>query len=75
MTLFGQTLQGPEIAALVSLLLVLVLWSMRLKGDREWVRWFRQWEAERKARREAEIAGGNGEAGAPERSEPRGPWG
>jgi len=74
-TLFGQTLQGPEIAALVSLLLVLVLWSMRLKGDREWVRWFRQWEADRKARREAEIAGGNGEAGPPERNEPRGPWG
>lgn len=75
MTLFGQTLQGPEIAALVSLLLVLVLWTMRLKGDREWVRWFRQWEAERKARREAEIASGNGEAGSSERSEPRGPWG
>lgn len=74
MTLFGQTLQGPEIAALVSLLLVLVLWSMRLKGERDWVRWFRQWEADRKARRDAEIAAENGEAG-PGPGQPRGPWG
>lgn len=74
MTLFGQSLQGPEIAALVSLLLVLVLWSMRLKGDRDWVRWFRQWEADRKARRDAEIAAGKGES-PPGPVEPRGPWG
>ena len=74
MPLFGQTFQGPEIAALVSLLLVLVLWSMRLKGERDWVRWFRQWEADRKARRDAEIAAENGEAG-PKPGEPRGPWG
>ncbi len=74
MTLFGQTLQGPEIAALVSLLLVLVLWSMRLKGERDWVRWFRQWEADRKARRNAEIAAENGEAPRGP-GEPRGPWG
>jgi predicted PurR-regulated permease PerM len=73
LTLFGQTLQGPEIAALVSMLLVLVLWTMRLKGDREWVRWFRQWEADRKARRDAEIAAENGETPGP--GEPRGPWG
>ncbi|MDO9586591.1 MAG: hypothetical protein Q8M32_14125 [Brevundimonas sp.] len=74
MTLFGHTLQGPEIAALVSLLLVLVLWSMRLKGERDWVRWFRQWESDRKARRAAEIAAENGEA-SPKPDEPRGPWG
>lgn len=74
MTLFGQTFEGPEIAALVSLLLVLVLWSMRLKGERDWVRWFRQWEADRKARRDAENAGENGDPPAG-RGEPRGPWG
>lgn len=74
MTLFGLTLEGPEIAALISLLLVLVLWSMRLKGERDWVRWFRQWEAERKARRDAEIAAANGDADR-KPDEPRGPWG
>lgn len=74
MTLFGKTLDGTEIAALVSMLLVLVLWTMRLKGDQEWTRWFRQWEADRKARRQAEIAAENGEA-PPEPGRPRGPWG
>ena len=75
MTLFGHTFDGVQIASLVSLMLVLVLWIMRLQGDREWTRWFRQWEADRKARRDAEIAAENGEAGPREPGEPRGPWG
>ena len=76
MNLFGRTLDGQEIASLVSLLLVLVLWISVWRGDRRASQWFRTWNAERKARRDAEIAAGNGEAAPPppERDEPRGPW-
>ena len=73
MTLFGRTFDGPEIASLISMLLVLVLWISVWRGNRRQTEWFRTWNAERKARREAEIAA---EGGAPsEKSEPRGPRG
>ena len=76
MTLFGRTFDGQEIASLVSLLLVLVLWISVWRGNKRESDWLRTWNAERKARRDAEIAAENGEAGAPpEKSEPRGPWG
>lgn len=76
MTLFGRTFDGQEIASLVSLLLVLVLWISVWRGNKRESEWLRTWNAERKARRDAEIAAGNGEAGAPsEKSGPRGPWG
>ena len=42
------------------------------RGERNWATWFRGWEADRKARREAEVAG---EQPQPDRGEPRGPWG
>jgi len=73
LTLFGRTFDGPEIASLISMLLVLVLWISVWRGNRRQTEWFRTWNAERKARREAEIAA---EGGVPsEKSEPRGPWG
>jgi len=76
MTLFGRTLDGQEIASLVSLLLVLVLWISVWRGDRRASHWFRTWNAERKARRDAEIAAGNGESAPPHgRGKARGPWG
>ena len=76
MTLFGRTFDGTEIASLVSMLLVLVLWISVWRGDRKGSQWFKTWNADRKARRDAEIAAENGEpAPPPERSEPRGPWG
>lgn len=76
MTLFGRTFDGTEIASLVSLLLLLVLWISVWRGDRRESQWLKTWNAERKARRDAEIAAENGGAGAPaEKSEPRGPWG
>ena len=75
MTLFGHTFDGVQIASLVSLLLVLVLWIMRFKGERDWARWFRQWEADRKARRDAEIAAENGDIPESGPRGPRGPWG
>jgi hypothetical protein len=69
MTLFGQTFDGQQIAGLVSLLGVLVLWIFVWRGDRRQSAWLRQWNAERKARREAE------EAGAKPASDRKGPWG
>ncbi len=76
MNLFGRTFDGTEIASLVSMLLVLVLWITVWRGDRKDSSWLRTWNAERKARRDAEIAAENGDAAPPsERGEPRGPWG
>ena len=56
MTLFGRTLGGEEIASLVFLLMALVIWLMAWRGERDWSRWFRRWESDRKARREAHGA-------------------
>lgn len=70
MTLFGQTLAPEQIASLAFLLMALVLWIMVYRGERSWTKWFRGWEAERKARREAEVRGENGET-----RPPTGPWG
>jgi hypothetical protein len=75
LTLFGRTFDGQEIASVISLLLVLVLWIGVWRGDIRETRWLKTWNAERKARRDAQIAAENGEGSTPEKSEPRGPWG
>ncbi len=76
MTLFGRTLDGMEIASLVSMLLVLVLWITVWRRDRRESHWFRTWNAERKARRDAEIAEEDGGAPPPPSGGSRhGPWG
>ena len=75
MTLFGRTLGGEEIASLAFLLMALVLWISVWRGERDWTRWFRRWEADRKARREAELAAGQGGDGPQAPDAPRGPWG
>lgn len=72
MTLFGRTLAPEEIFGLITLLTALVIWIMAWRGERNWARFFRGWEAERKARRDAEIAA---EQGAPTPGDKRGPWG
>ncbi len=72
MTLFGRTLGPEEIFGLITLLTALVIWVMAWRGERNWARFFRGWEAERKARRDAEIAA---EQGAPTPGDKRGPWG
>ena len=75
MTLFGRTFDAQEIAALVFMLAVLVLWIGVYRGERNWANWLTRWNAERKARRDAEIAAERGDppGGAPP---PRGgPWG
>ena len=75
MTLFGRTLGGEEIASLAFMLTALVLWFMAWRGERNWTRWFRGWEADRKARREAERATDHGGDQPPSPTTPRGPWG
>jgi hypothetical protein len=74
MTLFGRTLGPEEISSLVFLLMALVIWVMALRGEMAWTRWFRTWEAERKARRDAELALEQTGEAAPPADQPRGPW-
>lgn len=71
MTLFGTTLDGAQIAALVGLLATLGLWIVVLGRERGYEKWFRRWEADRKARYDAEQAAANPE----QKREPTGPWG
>ena len=69
MTLFGTTLDGAQIASLVGLLATLFLWIFVLRGQRDYARWFRDWEAARKARRDAELGA------TQDPSKKTGPWG
>ncbi len=71
MNLFGTTLGPQEMAGLAFSLTALAFWCVVLVRERRAQRWFKSWEAERKARRDAEIAA---DGGAP-RGEPKGPWG
>lgn len=72
MNLFGKDIGPQEIGALVASLMVLVIWLGALRGERRQLKWFRNWEAERKARRDAEIAAESGQVVEGER---KGPWG
>jgi hypothetical protein len=72
MTLFGRTLGPEEIGAMVFSLMALVLWVMAYRGERNWARWFRGWEADRKARRDAEL-NGERDRRSPTRADKRGP--
>jgi hypothetical protein len=74
MTLFGTTLDPAQIAALVGLLATLALWLVVLGRQRDYARWFKQWEADRKARRDAEQGTGRSTPGDKDEG-PRGPWG
>ena len=71
MTLFGTTLDGAQIAALVGLLATLALWLVILGRERGYARWYRQWEADRKARLEAE----QGVKNPQQKRDRTGPWG
>jgi hypothetical protein len=80
MTLFGTTLGAEQIAGLVGLMALLVFWVVALRNEQGALFHFRKWEADRKARREAEIAkdtGGATSAPSPAKSDAakRGPWG
>ena len=69
MNLFGTQLEGAQIAALVGLLATLALWLIVLGRERGYAKWFRQWEADRKTRLEAE------QGKTEPKREPTGPWG
>lgn len=72
MTVFGQTLDGQQLFGLISLMTLLVFWIVVLGRERDYARWFRDWEAGRKARREAEQgAASNRDSDGPA----SGPWG
>jgi len=80
LTLFGKTLDAEQIAGLVALLALLLFWIVALRREQGALTGFRQWEADRKARRDAEIAAEQGadqvEAPPPPSTGPkRGPWG
>lgn len=71
MTLFGTTLGAEQIASLVALLAILVLWIAALGREQGYARWFKSWEAARKARHDAERG-----IRSPPSDKPRnGPWG
>ncbi|WP_417230755.1 hypothetical protein [Brevundimonas sp.] len=70
MTVFGRTLDGQELFALASLLTLLAFWLFVLPRERNYARWFKQWEAARRAQR----LGRDGDTTEPRRH-PRGPWG
>ena len=70
MTLFATTFDPAGVVALVGLLGTLVLYLLVLGRERGYAKWFRQWEAERKARLDAQ----NGVTST-EKRERTGPWG
>lgn len=67
-TLFGQTIDGQQLFGILSLVCVLALWLIVLGRERHYARWFRQWEADRKARRDSGT-------GHHDKAQKRGPWG
>ncbi|MDP3404313.1 MAG: hypothetical protein Q8S03_06450 [Brevundimonas sp.] len=75
MTLFGTTLDPAQIAALVGLLATLALWLIVLGRERGYARWFKQWEADRKAARDAEQGVSKSSSTDKTDQGPRGPWG
>jgi len=64
---------GHQIFQHVTLLGVLALFMVSLGGHMAHRAWFKRWEADRKARREAEL---DRDVSAPSQDRPRrGPWG
>ena len=70
MTLFATTFDPAGVVALVGLLGTLVLYLLVLGRERGYAKWFRQWEAERKARLDAQNC-----VTSTEKRERTGPWG
>ena len=67
-----MNLDGQQIFQLVSLFGVLALFMISLRGHLAYRSWFKRWEAQRKARRDAEIAVQEPTRGDRPRN---GPWG
>jgi len=78
MTLFGTTLDGMAVFSLISMLTLLVYWVFVLRDEKRWLSWFRGWEADRKACREAEDGVSptpSNSSSTPEPGAKKGPWG
>ncbi|HZV84106.1 MAG TPA: hypothetical protein VFF48_03885 [Brevundimonas sp.] len=76
MTVFGRTLDGQEIASLVFMLLVLVLWIGALRKERGWKSWINRSPEGRDARRSAGVdVKEPAPPAAPGPRDPRRPWG
>ena len=71
MNLFGTELGASQIMALVGLSASLILWLFVLRGERNYARWFKAWEADRKARR-GEQTSASRDGDGPSHG---GPWG
>ncbi|HEX8470082.1 MAG TPA: hypothetical protein VF633_03125 [Brevundimonas sp.] len=69
MTLFGTTLGTEQIVGLIGLLVLLVFWVVALRNEQGALFHLRRWEADRKARREAELMRENGGPVAPPSSD------
>lgn len=72
-----MNMEPQQIFQLVSLLAVLALFSFSARGHIDYARWFRRWEAERKARRDAELAAEareHGDQPASDDQPRKGPW-
>ena len=67
-----MNLEPQQTFQLISLLAVLALISFSLRDKMNYARWFKKWEADRKARRDAELAAEARERGEGDKT---GPWG
>jgi hypothetical protein len=70
-----MSLEPAQIFQLVSLLAVLALFGFSARESINYRRWFRKWEAYRKARRDAELEAEARESGDIQDEAPKGPWG
>lgn len=73
MTLFGRTFDPQEIFALVSMVLVLVLWLAALRRERPGMRWI-NWRLMERDREKAEADAIDRTAPRPD-GDSKGPWG
>ena len=67
-----MNLEPQQTFQLISLLAALALFSFSLRDKMNYARWFKKWEADRKARRDAELAAEARERGEGDKT---GPWG
>ena len=70
-----MNLEPQQTFQIIAMLAVLALFCFSLRDKINYARWFKQWEADRKARRDAELAEENGDDPSITDDAPRGPWG
>lgn len=70
-----KPLDPQGVASFIFLSMTLILWIGAWRGERRWLKSFREWEAQRRARRLAEEAANGGPAASPSDAPRKGPWG